>query len=306
MTDLTAWPELPYAQWAPTKKTLQMVAQMLGKLRLSLSPALPEWLHASLQLDPRGFSTGSMPTGTRTVSALIDVFDSAIVLRVSDGGERRVAIGPARCVADIWADFSAALDELGVAVDVWQKPQELADTTPFSENRHDCTFVAADAQRHHRLLTTIDGIFEDFRSPFFGRSGIQFWWGAFDYAVLLFNGEHAPAPDDKGYIMRYDLDAVHLNAGFWVGDDTAPAPGFYAYLSPQPDGCATAPVGPNGAGWVESMGEWMLSYDAVLACPDPASAVREFLDSVYSIATSLGGWDAEKLSYKLPAPSARR
>jgi hypothetical protein len=234
------------------------------------------------------------------------VFDAALVLRLSDGREQRVAIGPARCVADIWPEFSSALAELGVDADIWAKPQELADTTPFAENTHDCVFVAEDAQRHHALLTTLDGIFEEFRSPFFGRSGIQFWWGAFDYTVLLFNGEHSPAPDDKGYIMRYDLDAVHLNAGFWAGDDSAPNPGFYAYLSPQPSGCAVAQIGPDAAGWVESMGEWMLSYEAVLASPDPAGAVREFLRSVYGVATTIGGWDAEKHRYKLPTPSARR
>ena len=304
--DRVAWPELPYEQWAPTKKTLQMCAQMLGKLRVALAPPLPEWLHTGLELNPRGFATGTMPLGSRSISALLDIFDGAIVLQLSDGQQRRVAIGPARCVADVWAEFLVALGELGVDVDIWQKPQELADATLFSENRHDCTFVAQDAQRHHRLLTTINAIFEEFRSPFFGRTGIEFWWGGFDFAVLLFNGEHAQAPDDKGYIMRYDLDAVHLNAGFWPGDDSAPHPGFYAYLSPQPSGCDNVPIGPVGAGWVEAMGEWMLPYDAVLACPNPAAAVREFLGSVYEVATTIGGWDAEKYRYTLPAPSARR
>ena len=303
--DTAAWPALPYEQWAPTKKTLQMCAQMLGKLRLALSPTQPEWLHTSLTLDPRGFSTGAMPVGSRVLSVTLDVFDSAIVMRLSDGRERRVTIGPDRCVADIWADFSAKLDELGVAAEIWSTPQELTDVTPFAENRHDCVFVAEDAQRHHRLLTTLDGIFEEFRSPFFGRTGIQFWWGAFDFTVLLFSGEHAEAPDDKGYIMRYDLDAVHLNAGFWVGD-SAPHPGLYAYISPLPPGCEDAPVGPAGAGWVESMGEWMLSYDAVLACPDPAAAVREFLDSVYTVATTIGGWDLKRYRYIRPEPAARR
>jgi Family of unknown function (DUF5996) len=59
--------------------------------------------------------------------------------------------------------------------------------------------------------------------------------------------------------MRYDLDAEHLNAGFWPGDDRAPGAAFYGYLLvPQPPGCETAPMEPPHAGWVEEMGMWLL------------------------------------------------
>ena len=152
---------------------------------------------------------------------------------------------PDRSVADIWSGFRDALAGLGLDLDIWEKPQEVADTTPFSENTHDCTFVAEDAQRFYRVLASTNSVFEEFRSRFFGRSGVQFWWGGFDFAVLLFTGNHEAAPDDRGYIMRYDLDAEHMNAGFWPGDDNAPYPAFYAYLVPRPDGCETAPIGPE-------------------------------------------------------------
>jgi hypothetical protein len=298
------WPALPYEEWAPTKKTLQMVSQMVGKTRLALVPPQPEWLHASLQLDPRGFTTGPMPVGDRVLAVLIDVFDSAIRLDLSDGRQGRVSLGPDRCVADIWRDYIGALDALGVHPDIWPKPQELSDETPFGENTHDCTIVAEHAQRFHGVLCSLDGIFEEFRSPFFGRSGIQFWWGAFDYAVLLFSGKHEIAPDDKGYIMRYDLDAQHMNAGFWVGDDNAPDPGFYAYLVPRPDGCETAAIEPPYAGWVEAMGEWMMPYEDFRACDDPRQALLDFLNSVYGVAVRLGGWDAEAFSYVEPPKRA--
>jgi hypothetical protein len=300
-----AWPTLPYEEWAPTKKTLQMVSQILGKTRLALVPPQPEWLHASLLLDPRGFATGPMPAGDLVLSARIDVFEGAIRLDLSDGRGRQIAIGPDRCIADIWRDYADALAELGVEADIWSKPQELADTTPFSENRHDCTFVAEQAQSFHRLLCTLNGVYEEFRSQFFGRTGIQFWWGAFDYAVLLFSGEHAVAPDDKGYIMRYDLDAQHMNAGFWPGDDTAPQPGFYGYLVPSPPGCASAAIEPEHAGWVEAMGEWMMPYEAVRTCPDPRKALLDFLNSVYRVALTQGGWDVEVHRYTKPAASKR-
>jgi len=80
-----AWPALPYVEWAPTKKTLQMCAQMLGKTRLALAPPQPEWLHACLYLDARGFTTGAMPYGEMVATAEIDVFDSVLWIATSDG-----------------------------------------------------------------------------------------------------------------------------------------------------------------------------------------------------------------------------
>jgi len=299
------WPALPYAEWAPTKKTLQMCTQMLGKARLALAPPQPEWLHSCLYLEGHGFTTGPMPHGSLVVSMGIDVFSSELWIRSSDGEHAAVPIGPSRCVADIWTDFHLALGRLGLGVDIWEKPQEIADTTPLSENRHDCTFDAPQAQRFHRALSSVFGVLEEFRSQFFGRSGVQFWWGAFDLAVLLFNGRHASAPDDRGYIMRYDLDAEHLNAGFWPGDDNAPEAGFYAYLVPRPDGCEIAPIEPAHAGWVESMGEWMMSYEAVRTCDDPRQALLDFLNSVYRFASGLDGWAPPSFEYEQP-PAPKR
>ena len=299
-----SWPALSYPDWAPTKKTLQMVLQMLGKARLALSPPQPDWLHAALFLDARGFVTGPLPSRGRIVSMGVDVFDGVLWIDTSDGRGERIGLTGV-CVAGVWERFSAALNELGIDADVWSKPQELSDTTPFAENTHDCTIDSQSAVRFHSVLCRVQGVFEGFRSRFFGRSGVQFWWGAFDLAVLLFNGEHVPAPQDKGYIMRYDLDAAHLNCGFWAGDESSPDPMFYAYLVPRPPGCALAPIDPDGAAWIEQMGEWVLPYEVVRGSADPEGTLRQFLDCAYGLAGSLGGWDLGRFEYTRPLPSKR-
>ena len=302
MNERADWPELPYADWAGTRYTLHMVAQMLGKAKLALAPPQPEWMHARLLLDPRGFTTGSMPHGSRTLSMLLDVVDGAVRVAASDGRTAAVTLGPGRSVADIWAEFLGALTGLGVQLDLWDKPQEVADPTPFSRDTRERVVVLEHAQRFHRVLCSVSGVFEEYRSRFFGRSGIQFWWGAFDLALLLFNGRAAKAPEDRGYIMRYDLDAEHLNAGFWAGDDGA-APGIYGYIVPRPPGCETVPIAPRYAGWVEEMGEWFMPYEEVRTCPDPRAAILDFLEAVYGVATSLGGWKAAAHEYvRPPAP----
>jgi hypothetical protein len=301
----TNWPALRYEEWAPTKKTLHLVAQMLGKAKLALAPPQPEWMHVRLFLDANGFTTGAMPHRSTVVTMGIDVLHGEIWMATSTGSHASVPLGPDRAVATIWADFQAALAGLGLELDLWDKPQEVADSTPFSENTHDHTFVPEHAQRFHRVLCSTNAVFEEFRSAFFGRSGVQFWWGTFDLAVLLFPGRATPAPTDRGYIMRYDLDAEHLNAGLWPGDDSAPVPGFYGYLVPRPLGCETAAIAPSYTGWLEEMGEWLMPYEEVRTCPDPRRAILDFLGGVYGAATALGGWDAPACDYVRP-PAGRR
>jgi hypothetical protein len=300
-----AWPALPYAEWAPTKKTLHMVTQMVGKARLALAPPQPEWLHACLYLDARGFTTGAIPYGTCVITILIDLRESAIVLDRDDGRRARVELGPARPVAAIWADFRDALAALDIEADMWDKPQELVEPSLFSLNVVDRTFDAPQARTFHRVLCAIDGAFEEFRSNFFGRTGVQFWWGSFDFCVLIFNGKHLPGPQHRGHIMRYDLDAEQMNAGFWVGDDGSPEAGFFAYIVPQPAGCDLAPIEPSHAGWQGPKNEWTMSYESVRTSDDPQKAIRDFLTSVYRFAITGGGWDADTQLYAKPVPFQR-
>ena len=48
------WPELPFAEWSDTLDTLHMVLQILGKVRVALSPKEPEWAHVTLYVSARG------------------------------------------------------------------------------------------------------------------------------------------------------------------------------------------------------------------------------------------------------------
>ena len=304
MSDATAWPELGVQPWAPTKRTLHMCAQMLGKLRVALSPPQPNWMFTALLLTARGFTTGPIPYGARAVQASLDVFSSELVLECSDGQRRNIALVPARTIAEIFADFLTALKALGIEAKLSPVPQEVADVTPFNEDRRPAAYDPAAVERWFRVVTITGGIFEAWRAHFFGRSGIQLWWGALDVALLLFNGKHVTPPDDRGYLMRYDLDAELMNVGFYPGDDKAEA-FFYGYIFPQPDGAAALPVAPATAAWSDAIKEWVLPYDAVRTSADPAGALGAFLDAIYAACGSAAGWDRTALSYVAPKRVSR-
>jgi hypothetical protein len=116
---------------------------------------------------------------------------------------------------------------------------------------------------------------------------------------MLFTGKHVPPPLDRGYLLRYDLDAELMNVGLYPGDD-ANAPIFYGYIYPQPAECERLTVAPQGASWSDTLKEWVLPYDAVRTAADPAAALRAFLDSIYDVCGSAAGWDRKALSYDAP------
>ena len=299
------WPSLPYPEWAETKKTVQLYSQMLGKTRLALSPVQPQWLGASLDVTARGLTTGAMVWGTSSVEVSLDFTTNELHVSTSEGDSATIPLLPEKSVATVYRTLCDIFHEFGIDVDIWDKPQELEDTTPFSDDDRHATYDPDAVHRWWTVVSAVRNVFDEWRSPFFGRSHIVFWWGAFDIAVLRFNGNHAQAPDDRGYIMRYDLDAEFMNAGFWPGDDGSPNPVFYAYIHPKPEDCELAPINAEGAAWIEQMGEWVLPYDVALACPDPREELFAFLDSVYSIAGSHAGWDLDRFTYTPPVPPKR-
>src|SRR5437660_11127282 len=108
------WPDLPYEPWRATRDTLHMYTQVVGKLRLALSPFEPQWANVPLYLTARGLTTSPVPFESVTFDAEFDLFDHVLVVRVSDGGVARVPLGGA--VADFYRAVVDALRALGVSV----------------------------------------------------------------------------------------------------------------------------------------------------------------------------------------------
>src|ERR1043166_9653034 len=51
------WPELPYAAWKDTRDTLHLWTQIVGKVRLALTPWLNHSWHVTLHVTARGLGT---------------------------------------------------------------------------------------------------------------------------------------------------------------------------------------------------------------------------------------------------------
>ena len=88
---MTVWPELPYAAWSDTLDTLHMVLQILGKVRVALSPKEPEWAHITLYVSARGHHHRAGAVAVGLLEVEVDFLDHEVVVRTSAGeaGRRR-------------------------------------------------------------------------------------------------------------------------------------------------------------------------------------------------------------------------
>jgi hypothetical protein len=302
------WPALPYGEWQDTLDTLHMCAQVIGKLRLALSPFEPQWANVALTVTARGLITPPMAAGAAAFDAELDLLGDELVLRSGEGGVERVALG-ARAggdftVADFYEDTMRALGRLGAEVAISTTPSEVADPIPFPEDRSHHSYDPEAVHRYFRVLAAVDLVFKRHRARFRGRTSlVQFFWGSFDLSLTRFSGRPASPPPGADIIMRRSADVEQICAGFWPGDGRFPHPAFFAYGYPQPEGIQQAVIGPDGAGWSDAIGEFLLPYDSVRAAPSPALAITEFLETSYAAAAERLGWSPDLVATD-PEPGA--
>ena len=298
----SGWPELPYAAWKDTYATLHLWTQIVGKLRLKLTPWLNHSWHVTLYVTPRGLSTGPMPlTGGRDLAIDFDFIDHVLWLRASDGEFRQVMLRPTT-VAEFHGEVMNALAALGVAVRINEMPCEIENAVRFSEDRAHSSYDADFANRHFRVLAATQRVLAHFRTGFLGKaSPVHFFWGSFDLAVTRFSGRNAPLLKASGRpglslaVAREAYSHEVSSAGFWPGDDTIAYPAYYSYAYPEPEGFAAAKVRPAAAFYSEDYGQFLLPYDAVRKAADPEATLMEFLKSTYEAAADLGKWDRKAL-----------
>lgn len=290
VASLEVWPELPYGAWKDTLDTLHMNLQIVGKVRLALTPFEPQWANVPLYLTARGLTTMPMECGDLVFEIDVDLVDHQVVI-TTQGETRRVALS-ARPVADFYADFMTELSGLGISADFKPVPDEVPDPIPFAEDTVHKSYEPEWANRFFRVLSRADLVLREHRSRFRGRTGpSHFFWGTFDLANSRFSGRTASPPPGSGLIQRLGADAEQICAGFWPGSVHYPHPAFYSYTYPKPAGIENQVIEPSTAGWNADLGEFALPYEAVRKSASPRDAILRFFESTYAAGARLSDWD---------------
>ena len=305
------WPALNWPGWRETAIALQLRTQIIGKIRLALTPWLNHSWHVPLYVSARGLTTSAIPLGDRILEIEFDLLHDRVIFVTSDGRSRGIGL-EAGSIAQFHKTVLARLADLDVHALFDPKPSEMADVSPFAEDHATRPYDADAVRAFWRALIQVARVFGEFRTGFLGKaSPVHFFWGSFDLAATRFSGRVAPKhpggfPGLPDAVTCEAYSHEEASVGFWPGSDAYPHAAFYAYAYPSPDGYADAAVWPGEAAWNADLGEFLLPYDAVRSADDPDAALLAFCQSTYDAAANRANWDRVALECPLGQPRIPR
>lgn len=284
------WPTLPFLEWQDTYYTLHMWTQIVGKIRLRLSPMVNHWWQVPLYVTSRGLTTSPIPYREKIFEITFDFIEHYLFIQTSDGVTKTIALQP-RSVADFYQELMATLHSLGIEVKIRALPDEVSNPISFAEDREHASYDKEYVNRFWRILVQTDKVFKQFRGQFIGKcSPVHFFWGSFDLAVTRFSGRRAPEREGADSITREAYSHEVISHGFWPGSGDQPA-AFYSYTSPEPPGLDKELILPSSAFYSPQMSEFFLVYDDIRCTDSPPQVLLDFLQSTYEAGAKLANWD---------------
>lgn len=292
---------MPLDEWRPTKNTLHLYCQIVGKIRLAMHPRLNHWWHVPLYVSTRGLTTRTIPYRDGNFEIELDFREHVVRIYTSGGRVEDFALYDGLSVADFYSSLFSNLAKLGIEPKIRPIPYEAPSTTPFADDTENKSYDKNYVERFHQILVTVDDILQEFRGRFLGKSTpVHMFWHSFDLALTRFSGKPATVRDGANRVEREAYSHEVISFGFWFGDDNVPAPAFYSYTAPEPEGLADEVLEPPPARWQESNGAHLalLMYDDVRRSDRPRDPVLQFLESAYQAGARRAGWNVDELSHR--------
>ena len=195
---MQAWPRLPgYAEWRATAATFQLWTQIVGKVRLALSPWLNHGWQVPLYINAHGLGTSAIHTPRGVLEIDFDLVDHQLVVRTSELPDRRFALEP-MSVAAFYRRLMKELAAARIDVQINVMPNEVAGPIRFPDDEVHSSYDAAAVATFWRALLQADRVFQLFRTSFLGKSSpVHFFWGSFDLAVTRFSGRAGTAASGR-------------------------------------------------------------------------------------------------------------
>lgn len=295
---LEKWPALPFEAWKETAEMLHMWTQVVGKVRLALSPYINHWWQVPFYVTARGLTTSSIPYNAGIFEVNFDFIDHNLFILTSDGTTKAIPL-ISRSVAEFYRELMASLKALGIKVQINTRPVEVQNPVRFEEDTAHASYEPVSVNRFWHVLIQTDKVMKQLRSHFLGKSSpIHFFWGSFDLALTFFSGRRAPERPGADRITSEAYSHEVISFGFWPGDASSPRPAFYAYTAPVLPGLEAASIRPASAFYSTDKGEFFLPYDTVRAADAPEQMLLDFYWTAYEAGAKLGHWDRETLERK--------
>jgi hypothetical protein len=300
MSENSIWPDLPLSAWSDTCDTLQLWTQIVGKVRIALTPLINHWWNATFIVTARGLTAPAMPCPGGTFDVIFDLTNHLLSIETSDGRAEGFALEP-MSVADFYAEFMRRLRRLGIDVHIWTMPSEIENAVPFERDTAHAQYDPVFVRKFSRSLGQANRVMNEFRARFIGKaSPVHFFWGSFDLAVTRFSGRTAPPPHGvtphvASWVMAEAYSHEVSSCGFWPGNGGYGRAAFYVYAYPEPAGYGDSRLQTAEAFYDKGLGQFILPYDAVRQSVDPDKLLLGFLQETYAAAADLATWDRQAL-----------
>jgi hypothetical protein len=285
------WPALPLSSWKDTYATLHMWTEIVGKVRLRLTPLVNHWWNVPLYVTARGLTTSGIAYGDRAFELRFDFIGHELVLETSDGQWKTLPLKP-RPVAEFYQEFIELLRSAGIEVKIWRMPAEIPDPIAFDQDRVHASYDPKAVEKFWRILLSVDTVQGQIHRQVQPSALLL---GKFRSCGHRFSGRRAPERPGADSITREAYSHEVSSVGFWPGSGNVQDAAFYSYAAPEPLGLKDERVRPDGAFYDRQLGEFLLMYDDVRKAESPTATLLEFCESTYEAAATLGNWDRRSL-----------
>lgn len=272
--------------------TLQLISQILGKIKLEYAPQEPQWAHVILDITPRGFSTGILKCNDSYFEIEADLARSEIVIKTEEN-DTEIRLASGKPISEYYQEIINTAAASGLELSINTKPQEMEAKTPFEDDvghHHYNEGVARQVLKWFQFAWNAE---QQFIAPLRQRKVYPgLFWGTFDVSCILIYKEFEPFPDDSKVIERAAFDEHMIEFGFWLGDDTFERPTFFALPYPFVEG-KELEVGdsfPEGSYFDTNMAEYLYEIKDDASQGDTEN-VKQFLGAAFKNSADHLNWN---------------
>ncbi len=288
-------PALPYADWEPTKTTLHLYCQIVGKIRMASTAPRNHWWNVTLYVSARGLRTGLMRVDDVEFEIELDFLEHRLLVTTAEGDGGGFRLRDGLSVAKFYKRLLAVLKKLKIGVDILAKPYGVPISTPFSQDKEHHHYDRKWVERWWTACRFTVEVCESYASDFGGKaSPAHLFCHSLDLAMARYSGKPAPARAQANHVEAVAYSHEVIAVGFWAGDPATQMAAYYTYTAPEPPGLTGQPLRGEGASWISSGSGHMgvLAYDTVRNSPQPEAVLLDFLRSGYEAGVKAAGWDA--------------
>lgn len=216
--------------------TLQLISQILGKIKLEYGVQEPQWAHVILDITPRGFTTGLLTCDSIHFEVQVDLVKSLILITTKDK-DLQVKLEDGKSISRYYEEIINTMAEAGLKISIQTNPQEMEWKKPFQEDNTHHHYNEKAGKEILQWFQFAWDVQQSFIGPIRQRKVYPgLFWGTFDVSSIIVYNKYQAFPDDSKIIERGAFDEHMVEFGFWLGDDNFDHPTFFILPYPFVEG----------------------------------------------------------------------